>query len=361
MELNSETDLGRRKVFLHIGPHKTGTTSIQFTLGQNSDKLLEQCFLYPIFYFLEKKIYNHSIPFVGICWNKKNPYHVYARKGITDSSGIQKIVKDFIEQFKDQINSNPDKEVIISGEGIAHLNTDALKKLKLLLIDTLGKNTEIEVLMVIRDYMERARSIVQQRIKNGHTLEQSMSHVLNMAPCFYSATIKKLSDIFGYENIKLLSFEEMTNHPAGIAGGFLSLLGKNIHLPKSNNVYRNTSLTVEAVELLSFINARIQSDMEVSSMQNGPPYEIKDFMKFPGKRFNLKADFQEIFWKKSLSDREFLQENFYSKNMDFSLTEEDNEDKWNDTSVEYLERLVKKYSGNVREAMNHFLENKICK
>jgi hypothetical protein len=60
-----------KKIFVHIGVHKTGSTSIQQMLGRNREILIKHGFLYPVFKARSANIFNHSVPFVSMF--KKNP------------------------------------------------------------------------------------------------------------------------------------------------------------------------------------------------------------------------------------------------------------------------------------------------
>ena len=57
-----------KKLFLHMGLHKTATTSFQATCSKNAEELSKQNYLYPVFINKEnrKEIYNHSIPIFSV-------------------------------------------------------------------------------------------------------------------------------------------------------------------------------------------------------------------------------------------------------------------------------------------------------
>ncbi len=139
--------------YLHIGMHKTGTTSIQHFLFTNRELLKKQDFLYPasIKDNLGDMNTSHN-PFAGIIGDcfKKN-----------DKISLDK----FLEQFKKELDSEQAKNVIISSENILFLDTqEKLNYLKEIL-HQLGFKKVI-IIVYIRDVADKYLSIFSQELKN---------------------------------------------------------------------------------------------------------------------------------------------------------------------------------------------------
>lgn len=346
-----------KRVYIHVGPPKTGSSSIQHTLGRNRETLLAKDLLYPVFNFQNKRLFNHSIPFVSICWNKPEPYYILDEKGLSGKLQRKRINDDFKKQFCDQMELNPDMDMIISGEGIATLNLDELKYLRSFLEKNIVNPLDFTIIIVIRNYLSRALSMVQQRVKSGYTLSQAISYVLTIASGFYSSILNKMSEIFNQEDLQFLKFEELVKHPDNISAGFLNQIRKDIRIQNDTKIInKNSSLTYEAVEMLSYIN-----DRRINT-EGKPPihvkllYNMNDLFNFPGKKFGLSTEFQKLFWERSETDREILKDKFGIETEAFNPLEEDSSMNWSETSVAYLKGLIKKSSGDTRKYMNEFLE-----
>ncbi len=110
----------KKRLILHIGTDKTGSTFIQNTLFNNRAKLMEHGVYYP-----ESFVANHSIPFHSIFRKKKSiDFHVMNYYNCTKkeevSEKLEKQKKLWIELFE-IFNANPNLHTfIISGEALCH-------------------------------------------------------------------------------------------------------------------------------------------------------------------------------------------------------------------------------------------------
>ena len=63
------------KIILHVGLHKTGTTSLQSYFGKNRKELKSLGVLYPEFSINNFTPNNHSWPIKNLTMNHPNQYH----------------------------------------------------------------------------------------------------------------------------------------------------------------------------------------------------------------------------------------------------------------------------------------------
>ncbi|WP_033017466.1 hypothetical protein [Pseudoalteromonas sp. BSi20652] len=155
-----------KKLLLHVGFHKTATSSIQKTLAKNNALLASLGYIYPSFDYKSKKVINHSIPIYSIFCESPASYHINIRNG--DLVRVEELNKDYMLQFTSILETN--KNVIISGEDISTLSLQALIELKNL-ISSYG--FELEVYCSVRKAYSFTCSELQERIKNGTgTLEK---------------------------------------------------------------------------------------------------------------------------------------------------------------------------------------------
>ena len=107
--------------YLHLGFHKTATTSFQLSCGNNREKLLEEGIYYPKFEYQERKgnRWNHSGNIEFLCQTRpktslnKRKYH------------------NTIEYEKSLKQPN---DIILSGEGFSCMKRQELEILKKILL-----------------------------------------------------------------------------------------------------------------------------------------------------------------------------------------------------------------------------------
>jgi hypothetical protein len=90
------------EIFLHIGLHKTATTSIQKTLFlKKNSKLLEaHGYFYP-----KHWPDNHSIPLYSIFCDFPEKYHINIKKGYSINE-IKKVNEAYLESLEQEIKKN---------------------------------------------------------------------------------------------------------------------------------------------------------------------------------------------------------------------------------------------------------------
>ncbi len=210
--------------FLHLGLHKTASSSFQQTCASNRRFLDGQGLHYPIFacqYSQPKrlKINNHSVPLRSLYDQKPQNYHINKRWKITR-------LKDAIADYESQLNTalSVESSIVLSGEGLSLLSGQALSRLAQR-IQAAG--FEIRPLALVRSPLDYAHSIAQQLIRGGQHLE-----LVGCGPLLVPQTMKRLTipdgqreltmlrSVFG-EDLQLVPFRRACAHPHGPVGYLL--------------------------------------------------------------------------------------------------------------------------------------------
>ncbi|WP_417223679.1 hypothetical protein [Amphritea sp.] len=184
-----------KRFILHLGFHKTATSSIQRTLSSNKDLLDELGFFYPIFFRGSRCIINHSIPFYSVYSEKPELYHVNIRNG--DSQNIVSVNEEYSSKIDEVLDCN--KNVIISGEDISILSKSALENIKCKIQE---KGFSLEVYCFVRRPYSFTCSALQERIKNGTAVLDDI-RVASKA-----VDVLKLKSVFG-KGVHFFSFENV--------------------------------------------------------------------------------------------------------------------------------------------------------
>ena len=203
--------------FLHVGLHKTASSSFQETCAQNSRLLASLGFDYPLFKCEaanKNKIANHSIPLFSLFTEKPKKYHVNAKWGIQES--IKEVNSSYEKQLEIHLqNSN---NLVISGEDISVLSRNSILKL----INKLHQyNFKIKACAIVRSPYSALCSALQQRIKEGEfieliSLDDTSPSSFNPQPFKTASHLRKMRDIFG-NRISFYDFDDACSHIYGPA------------------------------------------------------------------------------------------------------------------------------------------------
>lgn len=153
-----------KEALIHIGMHKTGTTSIQESLKSYDDGHT---------FYADLEFTNHSIPMYTIFSENRFKYHIWTKQGMSEAEIRQK-KNDFLNSLQHQLTLESRRRILISGEGISLL-TPHEKDLMVRFFK--NSASKVKILCVTRSPEEYAISILQERIKGG-----DLKHVPTINP-----------------------------------------------------------------------------------------------------------------------------------------------------------------------------------
>lgn len=227
-----------KRILLHVGTHKTGSTTIQETLFRNRERLMEQGIHYLSIGANHWDIYS---AFMDAPWE----WHENHRRGLNKEQVLE-LNERTLRVVSEEIESSPCEWVIISAEHLSMLrpkNIDALKKW----LASLG---QIQVVYFVRGIEAWIASDSQQCAKVG----------IRGRPTPYKVAIQRLFDfplawreVFGESHFTLLRFEDAA--AKGCTNALLSVAG----LPELSHLgvqeqELNVSISAEAVECFYQLN-----------------------------------------------------------------------------------------------------------
>lgn len=217
-------------LFIHIGAHKTGTTTIQGYLDLASDELLEHDVTYP-----RSNWYHHS-----------QHRMAFAMKGMTDPATREK--PDFeteLAALNREIRSAKTSKVLISSEEFFSCKADVIEALKC------GLDCDsVTILAFLRRPDDFLLSIYNQNTKTPqNTFTLAIDHFLKdpkkiSEDMDYDACVTRWADAFGSQNVRLLSYE--ANPP-------LTTLSEEVGFPIAEGAEQanlNISVPAPVVELM---------------------------------------------------------------------------------------------------------------
>ena len=138
------------KLFLHVGFHKTGTTSLQDILNRNRKELLSQGIIYPkTRKFRAQHEFAWSAGQRGWGWKQFGG----SQAGPGPAKRMFKLLRSATQ------------DVVISSEFLSELKPEQIKKL----VNSIG-TLDLKVIFTVRPVAKILPSAYQQEIKNGSKL-----------------------------------------------------------------------------------------------------------------------------------------------------------------------------------------------
>ena len=296
---------GGRRIVLHVGLHKTGTSTIQNALHANRGYLLrEEGALYPSLAPNLSNAFQHIVKEDP----RKHASKVRASKmaGFTDEELAARRRK-FLDALDAEISSNEWNTLVLSAEGVSHLPEPELARLR-----EWGDrySSEWTVLVCVRHPLDWTRSVLQQRLKQGETLQQLYEKLPTPK---YDVKISRAIKVFGRENVRVFDFESAAKGEGGIVGAFAREAGLGAEAGEflaSRALRDNESLSLEAARILDSLNRRrpIFVDGARATRRVGPGPELAYLRRIGGRRFDLPGWVKEQIGPRNREDVAWLNE-----------------------------------------------------
>ena len=229
--MNSE-----KVLILHLGFHKTATSTIQEGLARARSVLSKQSVEYPIFKFKRMRLANHSFALFSLFCEKPCFYRFNIMNGVTKYN-IEQVNKSYRRQLTNILKRN--KKVILSGEDVGALPDSCLENLKQFII---SYGYRIKVISFVRRPYSYYCSYLQQKVKNGEAVLNKLETV-NL-----SVKVEKIKRIFS--DATFLSYEKSCQ--TSVVDCFLNEVG--ISIPSSYFKRSNTGICNLSTRLFDHLN-----------------------------------------------------------------------------------------------------------
>lgn len=238
-----------KKVIIHSGLHKTGTTSVQETVYKYRKILERNNICYP-------KIWakNHGPVFYSLFNDNPYEYGTHLRNG-RDRKSIDDFNNICKERLREAFKSCSCENILFSGEEISTIDKKNLERMKQFILSNAPEAT-IEIIVTSRSKISFINSWSQQMVKMGRPLHFSENSQITKK--LYSDRIGNLLEVFGKNNLTVYSFEDACAYDGGIVMYFLEKIlyvDKDISR-KMKEERTNAGVSEIAFRLLNYINSR---------------------------------------------------------------------------------------------------------
>ncbi len=265
-----------KRIILHAGLHKTGTTSIQENCYQHRDVLLEHGLVYPGFTYGKKVFANHSDPIATAITTKARFYGAAVR--LKNFRGPKDATKTFQEQLRQVMESPAGDTLLLSAELVCDFNERDMKALRRYLeqyTDTL------DVVVFVRSPQDALISAVQQRCHDGHP-----SNPADFTNLFIER-YQRLQLVFD-DRMRAINFHEAAAHSSGLVGYFLQDIGLPGEAVASLQFFSsNERVSMESFMLMKAINDAFPRGQEEDHGLKRGHRDMRPLYALPGLRFGL--------------------------------------------------------------------------
>ncbi len=221
------------KAILHIGLHKTGSSSIQASLkGYDDGKR----------FYADLDWINHSIPLYTAFSRSSDHYHIWTKQGAS-LDHINGVKEKTLRKLEQQLSRPSHNTIIFSGEDLSQLSQPDTNAL----VAFLRKRCEhIVAVAYVRDPLDYAASAFQQLVKGG------CKQIPNRISQHIEARISIWEQALGSENVYIQPFDNKTLHNGCVVQDFCTIAGLDFNRIRLKRC--NESLNGSATKILFHLN-----------------------------------------------------------------------------------------------------------
>lgn len=339
---------------LHIGRHKTGSSSLQETLERNREVLKSREVLFP-----KALPANHSSFFLGGFLSRPELHPTFRAKGVGRDE-IRKYANAKLAQIQTEYYEAKPRWLVFSGEDACILMQEEIEAIKRS-FDEHFEPENYKIILYTRHPIEHAQSAIQQNVKgNGIRLEEATQFHAKGGALSYETIFNNFASVFGGGAIDVRSFEDERDSRYGLVASFIDSFG--VSWDGLEVVRVNKSICSEVTRFISFLYdgpAQSRPDEVVHNRPMRVVLTASDrsiLYSLRGSRPNYLSDLQKReLWNQILADVDFLRTKL---SIHYEYNDDDENEQASAISGEFLSHLSEEWqrlTGSVREQMVHFL------
>jgi len=283
-----------RKIFIHIGLEKTGTTSIQDFLFNNTEKLKTKSIFYPT-----ELGANHTSLCIYSAQRECIGNLAPEKKNIKIKENFPQIMKSIIKEFDESDCEN----LVFSNEHLSSRlkNTNDIENLKRLFDHY---TYPVKIIVYIRNQVDLLESLYFEGIKAGgkENLNDWANH-FNYFELDYIKLLGAWESVFGKESIIVRLFDRHVLKNGDAIDDFLDVFSVERNESFSVNSQQNVSLGYKSLEFMRRYNLNVKEPERVTNKLNNLLNDYNNDKQKTSLSYDTRAN---IFDKYKKSNYEFL-------------------------------------------------------
>jgi hypothetical protein len=283
-----------KNIMLHMGPDKTGSTAIQKTLSSNA-AYFEKI---GILFAADLGHKDRLLP-IAFC-------ETQARiKQLFNTNKEWGGAKAYLSVLQKRVETTAADTLILSHEGLVHLNETELKELSSFLQ---SMAEQVHVVLYARSPVSYAISAMSQRVKTGRR-----AYLKGLPPVFqYRDVCERIISVFGRENVDMRLFDSKVFPSGDVVMDFLSVsMLKPQHIDTKSLVRTfdvNSGFSGAGVQvgdrIVEILGAQVPSEKRFTELF------FKDLHQLKGQKLTLSPKRLRAIRRLSKSHTEFLEQEF---------------------------------------------------
>jgi hypothetical protein len=295
-------------IYLHVGPHKTATSSIQEGLRRYREELGLLGIYFPLLPGPDDELYeNHSLLMHSLFGAEPEGYHINVARGFTTKEAVVALNHHYRDTLINEAHkcANNYSAIVFSGEDMVLLSDSEIRQLREFLLCHFGRTSAIKIVFYVRAPNDWFSSLVQQWVRGGEVLDD----IIDTKFFDIKAKLQPFCRHFGKDNVLIGKYEDAIHHQGGPVAHFLSLVFDGIDTSNIRSSFLNVGLCAEAVQLISALNKASREAGEGLPVGVAPEY-LNRFSQIRGAKFVLPKDVQKRVWADALESLEWIQSTF---------------------------------------------------
>ncbi len=238
-----------KTLVLHIGMAKTGTSTIQNSLGQASAVLRERGILCAPW-----KPFNHSFDFTVLFLEEPRKSFFYKQQSPITDEEWSKQLQRLRQQWIDLFSSMAQGTCIISAENLTRLSLTEIQSLQAFVAPYF---TKVQAIAYVRDPLKSLKSQWEQDVKELQEPMDAQALLQRTKRRMGYRFLQRWSDCLGAENLLVRKFEPAAFHNGSLVDDFFFALGvEGFGEAAIEEVESNQSLGADGTAFLLALNQR---------------------------------------------------------------------------------------------------------
>jgi len=242
-----------RRLIIHAGFHKSGTTALQEAFDAQSEELKSAGIIYPN---------------IGRKAHHRVAWALTGRSWGWSKRGGEKTSRKYWDELAKSVNGSKEETILISSEFFSELNGDAIRT-----IFSEIKDRKVEVIFTVRPLVKLLSSSYQQYLKYGTKADYTtwLHSVLDnpgeskINPTFWmrhfhGRVVARWVDVIGASHVTVIIVDE--SRPEFLFDCINEYLGLPKGFIKAQKTGSNRSLSMEEISLLIELNKRYPSERD---------------------------------------------------------------------------------------------------